>query len=41
VARIIAGLSEGNVQLSIAAISDVTTPDKRSQSLVRHSYIII
>ncbi|KAF1798624.1 major facilitator superfamily domain-containing protein [Mucor lusitanicus] len=33
VARIIAGLSEGNVQLSIAIISDVTTPEKRSRSL--------
>lgn len=34
VARIIAGLSEGNVQLSIAIISDVTTPEKRSRNLV-------
>ncbi|CEP12289.1 hypothetical protein [Parasitella parasitica] len=33
VARIIAGLSEGNVQLSTAIISDVTTPEKRSRSL--------
>ncbi|KAI8642450.1 major facilitator superfamily domain-containing protein [Parasitella parasitica] len=33
VARVIAGLSEGNVQLSTAIISDVTTPEKRSRSL--------
>ncbi|GAA6010640.1 hypothetical protein JCM11491_003006 [Sporobolomyces phaffii] len=31
--RIVGGLSEGNVQLSIAAISDVTTPATRSKSL--------
>ena len=35
IARIIAGLSEGNVQLSIAIISDVTTPEKRSKNLVK------
>ncbi|KAI7886129.1 MFS general substrate transporter [Lichtheimia hyalospora FSU 10163] len=32
-ARIVAGLSEGNVQLSIAIISDVTEPEKRSKHL--------
>ncbi|KAI9252853.1 major facilitator superfamily domain-containing protein [Phascolomyces articulosus] len=32
-ARIVAGLSEGNVQLSIAIISDITPPDQRSRSL--------
>ncbi|KAG0178625.1 hypothetical protein DFQ28_004130 [Apophysomyces sp. BC1034] len=32
-ARIIAGFSEGNVQLSIAIISDVTTPERRSRNL--------
>ncbi|KAI9489109.1 major facilitator superfamily domain-containing protein [Zychaea mexicana] len=32
-ARIVAGLSEGNVQLSIAIISDVTPPLQRSRSL--------
>ncbi|EIE78447.1 hypothetical protein RO3G_03151 [Rhizopus delemar RA 99-880] len=32
-ARIVAGLSEGNVQLSTAIISDVTTTEKRSKSL--------
>ncbi|KAJ8658240.1 hypothetical protein O0I10_005922 [Lichtheimia ornata] len=32
-ARIVAGLSEGNVQLSIAIISDVTEPEKRSRHL--------
>ncbi|GAA6059568.1 hypothetical protein JCM10212_000624 [Sporobolomyces blumeae] len=31
--RIVGGLSEGNVQLSIACISDVTTPSARSRSL--------
>ncbi|KAI8142854.1 major facilitator superfamily domain-containing protein [Fennellomyces sp. T-0311] len=32
-ARVVAGLSEGNVQLSIAIISDVTPPEKRSRNL--------
>ncbi|KAI8364689.1 major facilitator superfamily domain-containing protein [Radiomyces spectabilis] len=32
-ARVIAGLSEGNVQLSIAIISDITTPERRSRNL--------
>lgn len=36
ISRIIAGTSEGNVQLSIAIISDVTTPEKRSKSLVKY-----
>jgi len=31
--RVIGGLSEGNVQLAIAILSDVTTPAKRSQAL--------
>ncbi|GAA5930104.1 uncharacterized protein JCM15063_004718 [Sporobolomyces koalae] len=31
--RIVGGLSEGNVQLSIASITDVTTPATRSKSL--------
>ncbi|BGP27651.1 MFS transporter, tetracycline transporter [Rhodotorula toruloides] len=31
--RVVGGLSEGNVQLSIAAISDVTTPETRARSL--------
>lgn len=31
--RIVGGLSEGNVQLSIAIISDVTTPERRARSL--------
>jgi MFS family permease len=31
--RLVGGLSEGNVQLSIAVISDVTTPVTRSKSL--------
>ncbi|KAG2218021.1 hypothetical protein INT45_010818 [Circinella minor] len=33
VARIIAGLSEGNIQLSIAIISDITPANQRSRSL--------
>lgn len=33
ISRIIGGLSEGNVQLSIAVISDVTSPETRSKSL--------
>ncbi|KAI7896077.1 major facilitator superfamily domain-containing protein, partial [Mucor mucedo] len=33
ISRVIAGLSEGNVQLSIAIISDITTPEKRSKNL--------
>ncbi|KAL7416610.1 major facilitator superfamily domain-containing protein [Mrakia frigida] len=32
-ARLVGGLSEGNVQLSLAIISDVTTPLNRSKSL--------
>ncbi|KDE08560.1 hypothetical protein, variant [Microbotryum lychnidis-dioicae p1A1 Lamole] len=31
--RLVGGLSEGNVQLSIAAITDVTSPEERSRSL--------
>ncbi|KII95068.1 hypothetical protein PLICRDRAFT_98279 [Plicaturopsis crispa FD-325 SS-3] len=31
--RVIGGLSEGNVQLAIAILSDVTTPEKRSKAL--------
>ncbi|GAA6057113.1 hypothetical protein JCM3770_002086 [Rhodotorula araucariae] len=31
--RVVGGLSEGNVQLSIAAITDVTTPATRARSL--------
>ena len=34
-ARIVAGLSEGNIQLSIAIISDITPADQRSRSLVK------
>ncbi|KAI9009929.1 major facilitator superfamily domain-containing protein [Phycomyces nitens] len=32
-ARLIGGLSEGNVQLSIAIISDITLPERRSRNL--------
>lgn len=31
--RVVGGLSEGNVQLSIACISDVTSPEERARSL--------
>ncbi|KAI9221558.1 major facilitator superfamily domain-containing protein [Blastocladiella britannica] len=31
--RVVGGLSEGNVQLSVAMISDVTTPETRSRGL--------
>lgn len=34
-ARIVAGLSEGNIQLSIAIISDVTSPESRSKNMVK------
>lgn len=33
--RIVGGLTEGNVQMSIAMISDVTTTETRSRGLVR------
>ncbi|KAF8897637.1 major facilitator superfamily domain-containing protein [Infundibulicybe gibba] len=33
VSRVIGGLSEGNVQLAIAILSDVTTPENRSKAL--------
>ena len=32
--RIVGGLTEGNVQMSIAIISDVTSPTERSKALV-------
>jgi predicted MFS family arabinose efflux permease len=35
-ARIVGGLSEGNVQLSIAIISDVTDESNRSKGLVMY-----
>jgi len=33
--RIIGGLTEGNVQMSVAMIGDITTPETRSKALVR------
>lgn len=33
-ARMIAGISEGNIQLSIAIISDITSPENRSKNMV-------
>jgi len=33
--RVIGGLSEGNVQLAIAILSDVTTPENRSKALAQ------
>lgn len=35
VARIIGGVSKGNVSLSTAIVTDVTTPEKRSKGMVR------
>jgi predicted MFS family arabinose efflux permease len=32
--RIVGGLTEGNVQMSIAMISDLTPPETRSKNLV-------
>lgn len=34
--RIVGGLTEGNVQMSIAIISDITTKDGRSKGIVKH-----
>lgn len=33
-ARIIGGISKGNVSLSFAIISDITTPSKRAKGMV-------
>jgi len=33
-ARIIGGISKGNVSLSFAVISDITTPSKRAKGMV-------
>jgi predicted MFS family arabinose efflux permease len=35
VARIISGLSKGNISVSVAVVADVTTPEKRSKGMVR------
>ena len=35
--RIVGGLTEGNVQMSIAMISDISDESNRSKALVRHS----
>lgn len=40
ISRIIGGLSEGNVQLSVAIVSDVTTQETRSKGLVNINYLI-
>jgi predicted MFS family arabinose efflux permease len=34
IARILGGLSKGNVSLSYAVVSDVTPPDKRTKGMV-------
>ena len=36
--RIVGGLSEGNVQLSIAMITDLTTSETRSRGLLLSEY---
>ncbi len=36
--RIVGGLTEGNVQMSIAIISDVTKKEERSKSMVNICY---
>ena len=36
--RIVGGLTEGNVQMSIAIISDVTKKEERSKSMVNIYY---
>ena len=34
VARVVGGLSKGNISLSTAIVTDVTTPEKRSRGMV-------
>ena len=34
VARVIGGVSKGNVSISAAVVTDVTTPEKRSRGMV-------
>ncbi len=34
VARMIGGLSKGNISISAAVVTDVTTPEKRSKGMV-------
>ena len=41
VARIIGGLSKGNVSLSTAIVTDVTTAEKRSKGMVSLVNVII
>ena len=34
VARVIGGISKGNISISTAVVTDVTTPEKRSKGMV-------
>ena len=34
IARIVGGVSKGNISLSTAIVTDVTTPEKRSRGMV-------
>lgn len=36
VARIIGGLSKGNISISTAVVTDVTTPERRSKGMVSY-----
>lgn len=40
VARIIGGLSKGNISVSTAVVADVTTPEKRSKGMVRQHVVV-
>jgi hypothetical protein len=39
-ARVIGGLSEGNVQISVAMITDITTKETRSKGLVSFTALV-
>jgi len=41
IARVIGGVSKGNVSLSFAVISDATTPENRVKGMVMHQYTVI
>jgi len=40
VARIIGGVSKGNVSLSFAVVSDITPPNKRARGMVSELHYI-
>ena len=41
IARIVGGISKGNVSLSAAIVTDVTTPAHRSKGMVRLSFVYL